>query len=1001
MLPLSPNLQTAAYLIALIELIVGLYVFILDYRSRANRLVCVTLIIVALNTFALGNLITAREQAVGLPVMILSATTPLIVALLLVSAVFLLRPDFLIKPWGRRLLAAAAIIGALPVVLTVIDGLTGSDLWFTPLAQGFAGEIFDKSAQSSGGLSFGLNLLIYGGIGISLLIFLSYVIVTGSPNTRRGRIIAVLLLTSTLISIAPNPLGLSAQQTILFNLAATTGYLTAFTISAFEHNQQSRSTKGSLQTRLTLAALVIALPLLAAMGLMLTSRARQALEENAAASLASVNQNIVDSAEIWLTSTARSLRTLTADEGIRSIDPARQTPVLRSLTSIYPDIYLAATIDANGRSVASSDDRPGLNYSDRDWFQETSSGLPLSYQVIMNRATGKPVLEMAMPIRDSKDNVIGVAMFASQLDQIDRLVKQETNNAGASVLIVNNNNQLVATSENRAALMLNLSPMTSVSALRSGIHGPFRYIDNADNRWISNINILSNGWGVIVQVTEAELFAPIRSFQRLSLIILGIGALILLGLTWSTIRQAIQPVRHLTNTAAAITAGDLSRVAPVYSQDELGVLAESFNTMTAQLRDLISSLESRVAERTREVERRAVQLQTTADVAREAAAIHDPEKLLTDVAAMISERFGFYHAGIFLLEGRDESSTNNPEIKAYAILRAASSEGGQRMLARGHRLAVGRTHASGQGIVGYVASSGKPRIALDVGSDAVFFNNPDLPMTRSEMALPLKLGEQVIGVLDVQSRKPSAFTSEDEVILQTLADQLAVAIENTRLINESRQALKELEVLYGRQVQRGWQKRLGNQMLSYRISDGRVDPVGPSRSDLPIVMVENNQSDEETYVLEAPIDLRGTQLGTLHLRRQKDDGPWTNTDFNLARETISQMAQALENARLLEEIQYRAAREEAINRITTNVARSLDLEGVLRVAAVELGKLPAVREAAVIIGAPESVDPSLSEANPPNGDHTAEFAKEIGEVSQHSANRAEGQHKGDGNGHRP
>ncbi len=181
----------------------------------------------------------------------------------------------------------------------------------------------------------------------------------------------------------------------------------------------------------------------------------------------------------------------------------------------------------------------------------------------------------------------------------------------------------------------------------------------------------------------------------------------------------MQPVRSLTDTAAAISDGDLSVVAPIYGDDELGVLANTFNDMTAQLRDLVSSLENRVNERTRDLQRRAVQLQVTAQVAREAAAIREPERLLQDTARLISEEFNFYHAGIFLLDRPIETSTNpaartplqaigetGSERPVYAVLRAASSEGGRRMLARGHRLQVGK-----QGIVGYVAGTGIRRVS--------------------------------------------------------------------------------------------------------------------------------------------------------------------------------------------------------------------------------------------------------------------------------------------------
>ncbi len=211
------------------------------------------------------------------------------------------------------------------------------------------------------------------------------------------------------------------------------------------------------------------------------------------------------------------------------------------------------------------------------------------------------------------------------------------------------------------------------------------------------------------------------------------------------------------------------------------VTARSLEDALAEARALNRELDWRVAERTRDLQRRSIQLQTASEVARDATAILDVDQLLDKTVHLISERFGFYHVGVFLLNERDE----------YAVLRAASSEGGRRMLEKGHKLAVGKA-----GIVGYVAGTGEPRIAVDVGKDAVHFVNPDLPATCSEMALPLISRGQVIGVLDVQSVQEAAFTEEDVAALQTMADQLANAIENARLYTAELRRRQEAETLY-------------------------------------------------------------------------------------------------------------------------------------------------------------------------------------------------------------
>ncbi|HHH41251.1 MAG TPA: GAF domain-containing protein, partial [Chloroflexi bacterium] len=322
-----------------------------------------------------------------------------------------------------------------------------------------------------------------------------------------------------------------------------------------------------------------------------------------------------------------------------------------------------------------------------------------------------------------------------------------------------------------------------------------------------------------------------------------------------------------------------------------------------------------------------------AEVAREAAAIRDVGELLDRVVHLISDRFGFYHAGVFLVD----------DLREYAVLRAASSEGGRRMLARGHRLKVGET-----GIVGWVAGTGQPRIALAVGEDAVFFDNPDLPLTRSEMALPLKVRGEVIGVLDVQSEEPAAFGEEDVAVLQAMADQIALAIENARLLEESQRALRELESLYGRQAREAWIEQVTHRPLAYRYAGLNVEPAVTSEQ-----LVAEEGGGEDEYRLSVPIRLRGETIGTILLRREPEAGPWSQEEVALAEEIGVQIGLALENARLLEETKQRAFREQALSEITAHLTRSLDMETLLRTAVQGLVRMPGVAEAAVHIGVPD------------------------------------------------
>lgn len=185
--------------------------------------------------------------------------------------------------------------------------------------------------------------------------------------------------------------------------------------------------------------------------------------------------------------------------------------------------------------------------------------------------------------------------------------------------------------------------------------------------------------------------------------------------------------------------------------------------------------------------RRQVRLRAAATVSRDATILLSPEELLQRAARLISEQFGFYHVGLFLVD----------EAREYAVLRATNSEGGRRLIAQNHRLKIGA-----QGMVGYVSQTGQPRIALDVDTDTVHFVNPELPYTRSEMTLPLRHGGEIIGALDVQSTESNAFTEDDFTTLQLMADQLANALINARLYRDLEQQLADNAELVNRLSER-------------------------------------------------------------------------------------------------------------------------------------------------------------------------------------------------------
>jgi GAF domain-containing protein len=291
--------------------------------------------------------------------------------------------------------------------------------------------------------------------------------------------------------------------------------------------------------------------------------------------------------------------------------------------------------------------------------------------------------------------------------------------------------------------------------------------------------------------------------------------------------------------------------------------------------------------------------------------------------------------GIFLVDpGRE-----------YAVLSAANSEGGAKMLANNHRLKIGET-----GIVGYVTGSGKPRVALDTGADSVYFNNPYLPETRSEIALPLIAEQEVIGALDVQSTEPNAFGQEDISILTTLADQVSIAIQNARQYEENKRALAESEALSRLFVRMGWQDFMKKRKIAgIRHTGVRATLLytnGGNGGDTSASEADPQRTRARSATLSLPLTLRGEFIGNVEVRAP-GNRDWTDDELDIVSAILDRAALALENARLLEESQKRAAKERVIGEISAKISAQNNVEELFKTAALELSRTLPGAEVAV------------------------------------------------------
>lgn len=626
----------------------------------------------------------------------------------------------------------------------------------------------------------------------------------------------------------------------------------------------------------------------------------------------------------------------------------------RGETIYYPNIDLAAIVP------------PDFDVTQRPWYLAAAPGKNPELQAVwsdpyLDAALNGLVITSSYPIIDGRGKFRGVTAMDIQLTRITDIISNIRVGESGYAFLLDAEFRVIAMPEagyqdlNIAAELLPLGEVldeTKVAAsvsqefwdlianMAAGNSGFETLTIGGVERFIVYEPVPEVGYSIAIVVPTQELLAEaIATNQQIAestRSIVFVGILLTVGILVVTLflmlgvgNRLTRPLISLTRTAEEIEQGNLDARASIDAQGEIGTLAHAFNSMTAQLRDTIGNLEKRVADRTRALERRTEQMRAALEVGSAAVSVRDLEELLTRITHLISQRFGYYHVGIFLLDERQE----------YAVLRAANSRGGQAMLARGHRLRVGQ-----EGIVGFVTGSGQPRIALNVGEDKIYFQNPDLPQTRSEATIPMVASGQVIGALDVQSTDEAAFEEEDLITLRVLADQIAIAIENARLLAESQKSIEAAQRAYGEISRVSWQAIFEEKLrpLGYSaLPQGNIAPVTAeelSPEHLQAIRTGKAILSQDERLLYAPIKVLGNPIGVIRLK-QKDDVRWTSQNIAIITSLADQLGAALESARLYEQIRDRARRESMVAEITSQIGSSVELETILQTTAREIGRL--------------------------------------------------------------
>ncbi len=396
----------------------------------------------------------------------------------------------------------------------------------------------------------------------------------------------------------------------------------------------------------------------------------------------------------------------------------------------------------------------------------------------------------------------------------------------------------------------------------------------------------------------------LADFQIQSVLVGGFAILFAVSLAFLFSRSISDPLQQLLESFQKVENGNLSTRMPVISTDETSRLAIYFNRMVARLQDLQSGLERMVEERT-------AQLKAINEVGRVATSILDPEELINRVVNLITEEFGYYYSAIYIVD----------QTNKWAELKEASGEAGRVLKESKQRLAVDQAN-----IIGKTIQSRQAQIALDVGEKTMRFNYPLLPYTRSEISLPLYVGDRILGALDVHSSQEAAFSEQDIETLQNMANQVAISLDNARLFQETSQNLQELRNIQKQYLREAW-----------------IDASLPG-GEMSLVVGDDGSEGNNKRLIEVPIALRDQIIGQLRL---EGDEIFSPEDQNWLEAIATQTALALENARLLDESQSTAMREKFVTEITNKIWSSPTIDGVLQTAVRELGQILDATEATI------------------------------------------------------
>jgi GAF domain-containing protein/HAMP domain-containing protein len=812
-------------------------------------------------------------------------------------------------------------------------------------------------------LAFGASSLIMSGMAwynaISGALLIVVIATTISPKRPRVWLASAIVLVACVLLVdrfAPLDRYDTAESAILrLHALLATGALVI--LAAWQVMRLFRL--GTIRTRLLIAFLAMALVPIAILSVGVVLGGFQAVQESAIDRIESVATLQESEMDTWLKAIQSDLALSSSGELLAPhIEAMKQasthseeywaartklTAYLFKVVRQTGRFHELSILNPDGRVVASTKPATvGELRRNQMHFKEGLEGpniQPAYYSV----TTQRPYIYTSRPLVDEHGQLIGVLAGSANIYRLNDMLHERTGmgETGEAYLVGANSTRM--TGYDPRDLGIYATSHGIVQGIEnqgrgSGLYDNYQGIEVVGAyRWIPDMGAV-----LMAEQAQSETFGTI--YAMLFIVVAGTLLAITLAIVaaLAITRSISDPLSRLANTATEISQGDLGRIAQVERDDEVGTLARAFNSMTAQLRSMISGLETRVAERTQEIQQRSRYLEASAEVGRATASILDMDELIQQVVELIREQFDLYYVGLFLVDQKAE----------WVELKAATGQAGLTMLARGHCIQVG------EGMVGWSVAHGEPRVAEEAGADAVRLATPELPDTRSEAALPLRSRGQVLGALSVQHTKSEAFDQDTITVLQTMADQVAVTLANARLFAESQEALEATQRAYGDLSSQAWaellqaQPNLGFRSVAYGVS-ASSEHWQPEMEQAMITgqTVRSAESDgDRKQRVAVPIKVRGQVIGVLETYKPAESGGWSKEEIALLETIADQLDPALEGARLYQETQRRAAREQAIRHVTEEMRRTVDVETILQDTVARLAQAMGAPRAYVRLG---------------------------------------------------